>query len=102
MCVRVCWGSDADEQEETYPHTDILSYLMAGNVMVTLLRPFLVAVAVSPNGRGVLRSLSIHHLSVTQLLLDKITILGYTPSPPPVSFVPPTSTNHDPPMGVIQ
>lgn len=49
--------------------------------------------------RDVLRSLSIHHLSVTQLLLGKITIRGNTP---PVSFVPPTSTNHDPPMGVIQ
>lgn len=60
---------------------------------------FIIAAVVSPYGQDVLRSLSIHHLSVTQLLLDKITIRGYTPS---VSFVPPTSTNHDPPMGVIQ
>lgn len=44
----------------------------------------------------------LHHRSVTKLLLDKITTLSYTPSPPPTSLVPPTSTNHDPPMGVIQ
>lgn len=44
----------------------------------------------------------LHPRSVTQLLLDKITALSYTPSPPPASLVPPTSTNHDPPMGVIQ
>lgn len=44
----------------------------------------------------------LHHRSVTQLLLDKITTPSYTPSPPPTSLVPPTSTNHDPPMGVIQ
>lgn len=43
----------------------------------------------------------VHHLSITPLLLDKITIPGYSPSPPP-SLVQPTSTNHDPPMGVIQ
>lgn len=42
----------------------------------------------------------LHHHSVTQILLDKITILIYTASPrPPPSLVPPTATNHDPPHG---
>lgn len=43
-----------------------------------------------------------HLLSGTRLLLDKITSPVTRPVPPPPFLVPPTSTNHDPPMGVIQ
>lgn len=96
--------SDHEEQEEMQSHTDILTFLFTAGELSSFHRyTVLVTTVASPDWHHLAElSRHLHHRSVTQLLLDKITTPSYTPSPPPTSLVPPTSTNHDPPMGVIQ
>lgn len=102
MCIFVCfrsWG--AGQNAIIYWYLHVFIYLW-GFVAISRLGCVLFTRVVSPTPSPGALSHHLHHHSVTQIFLDKITTLSYTTSPPAASLVPPTSTNHDPPMGVIQ
>lgn len=102
VCICVYFRSwESGQNAITYWYLDVFIYRW-GFVAISPLGSVLVTRVVNPTPSPGALSHHLHHHSVTQILLDKITTLSHTPSPPPASLVPPTSTNHDPPMGVIQ